>query len=567
MNENKVVFTLTAKCRDCYRCLKACPVKAINMKNEQAFVDESRCIYCATCIRECPQNAKIYRNDIDKIKKILKQKDKFKVLSLAPSLMAIFSKKESGKIISFTKSIGFDYVVETSIGAYPVAKATYDFFLKNNKLVLSTACPAFVNLVKKYYPEFVENLAPIVSPMVAHAMMIKEKYKNNSFFVFAGPCVTKKDEADNDIYSSLIDAVITFEELLELIEEREENINELKESNFDEKPIGYSRLFPLPGGLIKSAEIDNSIIEEKIIHISGIDEIKELLSDKSIKNYKALIEPLFCKGGCINGVAIKKDLNFLIKRSSLFKNDIELEKNREVIDIDLSKFKTRFKAEPVNKKEFTEQEIEEVLAKTGKSRPIDQLNCKSCGYESCRDKAIAVLEGRAHPEMCLPYMRRLAEQREDKIIETSPNGIIILNNKLEIIKANSSFMNLFRCKEVIGKNISLFLDPEPFEKLLAGEEKIELTNQHIKPDIICYEIFYTLKEEEQFVGIFVDLTKLKYEHKKLEKVKKETLENVRELMEYQIETAQKIAKFLGDNIAINEKVLKNLLSIKEKDDE
>src|SRR5512137_1943765 len=165
--EKPIVFTLTARCRDCYRCLRSCPVKAIRMQKGQAYVDEKRCIACGTCIRECPQKAKTFRYDID-IAQGLIENGNFVVASIAPSFAAVFNSWQRMRLASALRSLGFRYVGQTSRGAYQVSVHTAKMIGQdesNMNSYIATACPALVNYVEKYRPALVSNLLPLVSPM------------------------------------------------------------------------------------------------------------------------------------------------------------------------------------------------------------------------------------------------------------------------------------------------------------------------------------------------------------------------------------------------------------------
>jgi PAS domain S-box-containing protein len=537
----------------------------------QAYVDADRCIHCGTCIRECPQNAKMYRNDIEKVKKILLENE-FVAASLAPSFASLFEANEIKRLVSALRELGFKYIAETSNLAYDVAKITEEY-CRNNKdnPVICSSCPAIVNLIEKYHKELVGYLAPVSSPMIAHARALKNKFGQNSKVVFIGPCIAKKHEAEREEYKNLVDAVITFEELFSWLTEEKINITNLDESEFDELPAGHSRIFPLPGGLLKTGLITNNLLDVDIINASGITRINEIISDLKINgNISLIVEPLFCSEGCINGPGLKSADNLTIRRKKLFSYYINNPSTDKEKYIKINDLKADYKFKNINNfKDYSDSEINEILEKTGKPNVENQLNCGSCGYPTCREKAIAVLQGMAEPEMCLPYMRRTAEQRANKIIETSPNAIVILNQYFNIIRVNHAFKKLFNCNNsVIGKNISYLLDQAPFEQLLLKDKnKIELTRYHDNINRHIHEIYYSLHEENQFIGIFVDITSTKNGHTKLKNIREQTIIQTQELLDHQIEMAQKIAVFLGENSAISEKIVKNILTLTGNEDE
>jgi len=564
-----VVFTNKAQCRDCYRCLRQCPVKAIRMINGQASVDPERCIACGTCIKECPQGAKQYRNDLEKAIRLLKESVPVAV-SLAPSFAAFFSESERQRLPSALRKLGFAHVSETSIGAYPVAMAS----LKNrhaDRSSICTACPAAVSFIRKYTPELIGNLLPVASPMLAHAAIIRKKLGNNTKVVFIGPCIAKKQEADSSADIQKIDCALTFGELAEWFERENIKLDRLEESPFDEKPLGQSRFFPLPGGLTRTAEIGSDSLIADIIAVSGYAEFKNILAtiDKSRK--RLFVEPLFCSQGCINGPGIPEN-------SRLFENRREVieyaerhygVKTQEFEQDDVVYTSHTPEKPPEDEVAITEEAINKILAATGKTSPADELNCGACGYDSCRDKAVAVIRGFAEIDMCIPYMRRLAEQRTDKIIETSPNGIVVLDDKLAIISMNPAFRKMFLCSEaVLGKHISYLIDPELFEKVITGSENlIEKTVKHQRYNLIVHQIIYQLEIEKQLVGIFVNITGSRQSIEELARIRSKTIQQAREMLEHQVKMAQQMAKYLGESTAQGESIIENLLKLTESEED
>ncbi len=562
--ENQVVFTNKAKCLDCYRCVRACPVKAIKMDNGQASVEGMLCISCGTCIKECPQGAKTFRNDLENVKAFIRESQKVAV-SLAPSFAGIFEDWECEMIPSALRSLGFSYVGETAIGAYysalETAKAAFD--VMGCSSIIASACPALVNYIEKYDPSSARYLAPVASPMVAHAKEIKQKMGEDCKVVFIGPCIAKKDEADRSENKGIIDAVLTFKELKEWFEEEEIDLSEYEASDFDERPAGDSRLYPLVGGFMRTADIPADMLSIDVVGVSGFDEISEAM--KMIKNSgrSVILEPLFCKLGCVNGPGVESEKSVFERRAGVleFAKKSSTAPVAEAYELQLSVKYTDERA--LNLPRFSEDEILHILEKIGKANPEDRLNCGSCGYPNCREKAIAVLSGKAHIEMCVPYMRRVAELKKEKIIETSPNGIVILDEYLNIIHTNTAFRKFFMCSQsVMGKPISYLMDPEFFVKLATGEEdQIEVTIRHENYSIVCHEIIYKLKEEKQIVGIFVNVTNNLSDKNKLDTMKQHTLLQAQELLNHQISMAQSIAKLLGESTAHGEQLLENLMKV------
>lgn len=559
----QVVYTNKAHCRDCYRCLRVCPVKAIRMVNGQAYVVPERCISCGTCIRECPQGAKQFRNDIERASRILATNDTV-AASIAPSFVAIFTEPEQKRLASALRKLGFSYVGETAIGAYHVAHETARICNANpNQSHVCTACPAVVSYVELYDPAKLDVLVPIVSPMVAHARHIKSRLGESAKVIFIGPCVAKKAEADRPENAGLVDCVLTFSELVDWFERENINLSMCEESGFSEEPEGEARFFPLTGGSMRTASLDTDLLAADMVSVTGPEDVREALASCGPDFPPQVIEPLFCEQGCVNGPAISA-------QSSLFR------RRRDVIDyaganpgadpaVDESHLDliTHFQTKRIPENEVTEEQIREVLEKTGKSAVENQLNCGACGYSSCREKAAAVVKGMAELEMCIPYMRWLSEQRTDKIIETSPNGIVILDEHLNIIHMNPAFRKFFMCSEaVLGRPISYLMDPDSFEKLASGKTgMITTVVRHDRYSLVCHEILYALPDENQFVGIFVDITHSRINKEKLDQLREQTVSQARELLHHQINMAQTIAKFLGESTGQGEALLEKLMLI------
>lgn len=557
---SEVMFTNQARCRDCYRCVRACPVKAIRMHEGQAYVVEERCVLCGTCIRECPQGAKSFRNDVEHARRLIASGLPVAV-SVAPSLAAVFTEWERRRLPSALRQLGFRYVGETAIGAYHVAKATAEYVKAHpNQTHVCTACPAVVRYVERYRPEWVDRLVPVVSPMIAHARHILDRLGNETKIVFIGPCVAKKAEADRSELKGLVDCVLTFPELQEWFGREGIDLSACEESDFDEAPAGAARLFPLEGGCVRTAGWSTDILDGDVVAVSGFDEVRAVLDDPQAG--PRVIEPLFCPHGCVNGPAITGTRSDFARRGDVLRYAADNESADEAAVVPEPGLETAFRRVPVGgKTRITEEAIRGVLEMTGKAREEDQLNCGACGYPTCREKAVAVLQGLAEPQMCIPYMRRLAEQRTDRIIETSPNGIVILDDELRILHMNPAFRKFFVCSDAVcGQPVSYLMDPGPFERLASGQESVvELTAQHDRYHLVCHEILYALREEKQFVGIFVNITKSLASQEKLDKLRAETVLQARELLQHQLDMAEQLARYLGESTARGETLVEKLM--------
>ena len=567
---DSVVYTNKARCRDCFRCVRVCPVKAIRMRDGQAFVVGGECLSCGTCIRECPQGAKSYRNDIDRVAALVGQPG-LTAISVAPSFAAVFTDWERRRLPSVLRRLGFGYVAETAVGAYPVAVATAEWAAaRPGETHVATACPAVVRYVERYRPDLTGRLVALASPMVAHARHLKDKLGAQTRVVFLGPCVAKKMEADRPAIREVVDAVLTFQELKDWMERAGLKLGACEESDFDEYPEGAARVFPLAGGSLRTGALSSDLLSAEVISVSGFDEIREAL-DGIEPGRSLVIEPLFCRQGCINGPAMPDGKNLFQRREALLKyaaNPPAQTAARATAGTPPD-LRVSFCGEPDDAASHpAEADILRELERTGKARAEDQLNCGTCGYPSCREKAVAVLRGMAEPEMCLPFMRRRAEQRTDRIMETSPNGIVILDERLNIISMNPAFRRYFMCSEAVcGRRISYLMDPDAFEKMAAGETDIaETVARHDKYNLVCHQILYALREERQYVGIFVNITHSRASQEQLSKLRAQTLIQAQELLDHQLAMAQKVTQFLGESAAQGEVLVEHLRQLATDED-
>ncbi len=565
---NQIVFTLTARCRDCYRCLRNCPVKAIRMQKGQAYVDEKRCIACGTCIRQCPQQAKTFRHDIDVAQRLINS-GPIAAASIAPSFAAVFNKWERARLPAALRALGFKYVGQTSQGAFQISDCARSIAEQDkSKTYIATACPALVNYIEKYQAELVDNLLPVVSPMAAHGRMLKEKLGKDASVVFIGPCVAKKSEILRNDVQDAVDCVLTFSELMLWFNQKNIHLSNCEESSFDENPVHCAQLYPLPGGMIKTAGLVEDGLDLKLVRVDGIENVRALFNDVEGESSYTLVEPLFCSQGCINGPGIDTGKNLFERRKNIIEYDNEVDMSQPAPEVKDGQFFTAaFAAQQVTS-DVTEEAIQQILEKTGKSDPQQQLNCGACGYDSCREKAVAVVLGMAEADMCIPYMRRLAERRTDQIVTTTPNGILMLDEELTILSVNPAFKRFFSCTDtVLGRHISYLMDPAPFEKLVSGvTDTMDVTITHRHYNLMTRELLYILKEERQIVGIFVNITSQKEHEKKLKEIRSQTIAQADELLEHQIKMAQTIAQFLGESTARGEELVRKLMTLSESNE-
>ena len=559
-----VIGTVAANCQDCYRCVRACPVKAIRITEGQAQIEERLCIRCGTCVKECPQHAKIIVSSLDHAKELLKNNPKVAV-TVAPSFPAAFPGWRAARLPAALRSLGFGYVSETAEGAQLVSESAVKMLGKGS---ICTACPAVVSYIEKYHPEYVDSMLPVVSPMIAHGRIIKKRLGPDVPVVFIGPCAAKKQEILRPENSDSVDCVITFTELLDWFAEEKIDLATCSDSGFENiGDFDRARLFPLQGGMLKTCGIDCDGTERNVVHLSGAADVMSLMGLPESEFKFTIAEPLFCQGGCINGPGFPKDSNlFQRKREvvSYVENapSIKTKTKTDYSDVNVTAAFIHEDAVDLDRN-LDEGTISRILEETGKGNPEFQLNCGACGYNSCRDKAIAVALGMAEPEMCMPQMRRMARQRTDRIIETSPNGVVICDSELNMIHMNPAFAKMFMCSQnIIGRRISYLLNADGYEKLATGQTE-QIESIKTKYGIRYHELLYVLPGEKQYVGLYTDISKIRFDAAQLDLIKKQTIENARELLDHQIRFSQEMAHFLGKNTARSEELVKRMMDLYE----
>ena len=545
-----------AQCKNCYKCLKECPVKAIKIENNQAKIIEDRCILCGKCTLICPQNAKKVHSEIDNVKELLKNNQV--IASVAPSFISSFNLKSFSTLNEALKKIGFDFAEETARGAKVVIDE-YEKLLKTKeyKNFITSCCPAINKMISTYYSDALPYLAKVDSPVIAHAKILK-KENPECKIVFIGPCIAKKRECYE---SGIIDGVLTFEELLELLEEYNINFEEIEGKN--ETEWNKARFFPISRGIIKSF---NELAEGyEYIAVDGVQRCKEVLEEiNNLEN--VFLELNACQSSCVNGpCSLNKKSTAITSNAKVRKYVSENQSNAEQsvynkeINVDI---RCDYVQTKCGEKTPTEEEIKEVLAKTGKTRPEDELNCGACGYSSCREKAWAVINGYADIEMCLPYMRERAENISYEVMKNSPNGIAIIDKEFRIIDINSKAKYLLGLKNFKTKenNILEYLDENESFVIAITEKKniygkqIKISNTNLYVEL---SINY-MKDHDMIFAIMKDITEKVNYDEELGKVKLETIAITDEVIKKQMRVAQEIASLLGETTAETKVALVNL---------
>jgi len=578
------VYTELAECHDCYKCIRKCPVKSIKVEKGQASILFERCIYCGRCVKSCPSHAKHYRNDVEKVKLILASEKKT-VVSLAPSFVSEFADWKQEELIAALKKLGFAAVSETALGAdFLSARIARDLASLTSSrspdkipLMISSACPVIVEYVKLYNPRLASYVSPHASPLLTHARFLRSHY---GAVVFIGPCIAKKHEAD--LYDAEIDAAITFAELREWLQKERitpQTISASPSDTFEPRRSARGAFFPLEGGEITafSAYIAEAAKKEKAqihtISASGFHAVGDLLDefDPIALEAPVFLELLACPGGCLNGPGITDVTPGIIRHVRL--RDYAGYADSTLDNKTLSKsplVDADYPLAPLPESTHTEHEITEALWKVGKYSPADRLNCASCGYNTCRDFASALLDGWAEKYMCASYMRKLATKTANSLIKAIPSGVVIVDRDLKIIDCNQQFARLLgsEAEELYtlmpgmeGAELSKISSfPQYFQTIIdpAGPE-LATTDVRVGNKIFHLTVF-AVEKGVAAAGVVEDITAPRVHIET-------TVERARELIKKNVSTVQQIAFLLGENAAESESILNSIIdsyTIKEE---
>ena len=495
----KPIYTEPENCQDCYKCVRECPVKAIQIEDNKAYIIEERCIYCGHCTQVCPTGAKKIRDGVSRTRLILQNYPRV-ILSLAPSWACEFEDLSIGQLIAAIRKLGFSGVSETAIGAELVSSRVSDYLQQSQPGVyISSACPVVVEYIRKYSAEHTPAITPMLSPMLAHARILKDYYGNDLKVIFAGPCICKKLEADH--FKELVEVAITFKDLKNWFEKENihpEQLTPAAEDHFIPWQAGIGSLYPVEGGMLPGIDGESKKIVK--MAFSDLSNIKDVIKNLDTRREKDTIflELLACKGGCINGPAKLSQTSLAIKRYNIQQHRAAHPEST-VPDLGHIDLTTTFKAYDCSTARHTEEEIKQALSAVGKNSPEDELNCSGCGYDSCRDFAVALVEGRAEENMCVSYMRRVAHDKATVLLQKIPAGVLLVDNDLKISDMNSSYYDLrgkiVKAERRIatlterGEMWAQYSKYKPIRKQLATAkpEKRELFEQRHSRELILYD--------------------------------------------------------------------------------
>ncbi len=534
-----------SNCKNCYKCIRHCPVKAIRFSGNQAHIIGNECILCGQCFVVCPQNAKEVVDETEKVKVFLQAQEKV-IVSLAPSFVANYDGIGINSMRKALKKLGFYDAEETAIGA-TIVKNEYERMLKEDDrdIIITSCCHSINLLIQKYFPAELEYLADVVSPMQAHCMDIKKRYPDAKT-VFIGPCVAKKDEAEH--YAGIVDAVLTFEELTTWL--KSEGVELEPEKDNDD--FSRARFFPTTGGVLKTMAQDAP--GYTYIALDGVENCVAALKDIESGNiHKCFIEMSACVGSCMGGPVMEKYHHTETIKDYIAIANYAGKKDFEVSQPKATELKKQFEYIEHRYPQPTEAEINAVLRQMGKFKPAHELNCGSCGYNTCREKAAAICQGKAEISMCLPFLKDKAESFSDTIVNSSPNGLIVLNENLEVQQINRAardIMNIRYASDILGDNVIRILDPAIFESVLktgrgVSDQRVYLAEyKRFVEQTVVYD-----RDSHLLIGIMRDVTAEEEQKERKENISRQTIEVADKVVDKQMRIVQEIASLLGETAA------------------
>lgn len=554
------------KCRHCYKCVRNCEVKAIMVKDGRAEIMPDNCILCGRCLQICPQSAKTLVSDLGRVKDMIEAGEKV-VVSIAPSYMGLLKYHTIGQVRCALMRLGFTDVRETAEGAALVT-AEYARLLSEGTMenIISTCCPSVNALIEKYYPQLIPYLAPVVSPMIAHGRMIKQELGSDTKVVFLGPCIAKKQEALDPRHADCVDAVLNFNDISRWLNEEDIVIEDCEDTPFEWLDPRVNRLYPVTSGVINSVMVTEEKQDKyRKFYVHGESNCIDLCQSMVRGEITGcFIEMNMCSGGCIKGPTVND------KSISRFKVRLDMEEriSRDPVpeaetkplleEVSLHKvFLDRTPKDPVP----SEEEIRDILAKTGKVRPDDELNCGACGYPTCREKAIAVYQKKAELDMCIPFMYEKSKSFANLVMETSPNVVLIVDADMKLLEYSAVGEKYFgkTRAEALQMYLYEFIDPSDFQWVFDTHQNIHGKKVHypeFKLDTLQNIVY--IPEQNVVLATFIDITK-EEEQARLEYERKlDTIDLAQKVIHKQMMVAQEIAGLLGETTAETKTTLTKL---------
>ena len=481
-------------------------------------------------------------------------------MSLAPSWAGVYNIKPK-KMIAALKKLGFKGVSETALGAQEVSiECARELNSKESGLFISSACPVIDDYIRLYKPEFAKNITPVASPALTHAKLLKEEYGEDIDIVFIGPCIAKKNESDRN--PELISAALTFEELNYWIKEEYIDIEKIEADEsckFIPEHSYEGALYPLEGGMIETIKQvgTNNVTFVSVSSLEAFDKALNGIDSDKLQD-KIFVEALACTGGCINGPCLSTDKSRIMITSDIYhktqyRNPVPTEPKVIV--------KKDYIPNPVERKEYTLEQITKALQKISKHTQEDELNCSGCGYANCREFVNALISGDAEPSMCVSYMRKIAVRKASSMLRYMPQAVVMVDSNLKVMEANDAFLQMFCASmyEVFANNTNGLEGASidrlvPFGELFQAslESGKDIHKEHYSINDNLYDIsIFTIEQGEIAGAVISDVTKSEMDRSKIARKAKEVISK-------NITTIQEIASLLGEHMVETELLLNSI---------
>jgi iron only hydrogenase large subunit-like protein len=560
MNNNYPIYTITAECQDCYKCVRHCPVKAIRVEGGRAGVIAELCIGCGSCVAVCPVHAKQVRDDLAEAEAILRDTAPVYV-SLAPSWVSEFAGVSAEQMIAGLRELGFAGVSETALGAQVVSEEIAAMMRSDHTgFTLSSACPAVVDYLCRYQPELAAAITGLLSPALTHCKMLRECFGDAIRVIFIGPCVAKKNESDR--HPELMNLALTFTELKRWFNREKIILRDIPagDNYFVPRHAEEGALYPVEGGMIETIKARHVPEQVKFITLAGIDNIKAELTGIKIDEITeaVFIEMLACRGGCIHGPCTELSISPLLARLMVM-NEAAIPHNPRHNELKASIFE-EFPAAPVITADIGMYELTQALKSIGKSTPEDELNCGGCGYETCRNFAAALLNKKAETSMCVSYLRKQTQKKANALLRSIPSGVVIFDQNLKVVECNRRFAEIFGEPAVLAFEASPGMSGADIKRIVpfynyfaagltcGGDIKLEAV--HYEERVLGVTIFNI--EAETIAGaIITDITGAELR-------REEIAERASEIISKNLAAVQDIACKLGENMAETEILLRSI---------